>query len=250
MLKKFPLPDFVSEVASSLGIRWGIDCYSLPNKMVKNTLLVRTFSRENERRHEIGISEEVVKENIFDCAPRWMYSLCRFLLVERLGAVFGDTTQRTDPSVLIVWVSDPWVFDLMKLKLGDPAGNILSAVAKNLLDRYEEIKPMANTLAALDVMRWIAMRDRINEWPSFFVSLSTSAIFENGAWGREDNERNAQACVFYDFILRLDQLPTDPISARRRFNDASRVLFSILDCSHIPSLDVESGKWKFSRVRT
>lgn len=210
MSEKIPLPDLVYEIARELGIQWEIDCYSLPNKMVKNTLLVRTLSRENEKRHEIGISEEVVKENIFDCIPRWIYGLCRFLLAERLGAVFGDTTQKTDLSVLIVWVSDPWVFDLMKLELGNPAGNISLAVAKNLLDRYEEIKPTANTLAAFDVMRWIAMGDRINEWPSFSVSLSASAIFKNGAWEQEDNERNAQACVLYDFILRLDNYPRIP----------------------------------------
>lgn len=251
MSGKISLPDEIREIAEALEIQWPIECRPAPEQVL-NTLFVQTLSKKEEKHHEIILYDEILKESILNSMSVWMYALCRLSLAENFGTAIGNSTHKVgDPllSVPIIWISDVWVFDLMKSKMKNFAGTTSWTITENLLDKYKEIKPKPNTFATFDVLRWMAIVDRILGRTDNFSGRAVNMILESSSLDQDCGYNDVlRAHWLYKIIRHMDYLAPGPIFAYSQFEESARILFSLVNCSYIPSLDIKSGEWTFSNV--
>lgn len=256
MSKKIVVPAEILQYAKRLNIQWSIECQLLPAEKINNTLLVETFSNGKEKRHIIRTATESVLARLEQNIVPWTYAMGRFALSEKFGVVFGDSTyEGIDRRIaaMLIWISDVWVFDLMKSKTEEITQNVCVAIARILLKKYKKIKGIFyGTLAAFDLLRWMAMTDRVLGQFDYFALKGFEVISQvdqsEQPCQSEAISRIAQFACFCGFIRDLDHLLPCPILASSQFDDASRDLSAAMNCPYVPSLDIKSGEWKFKSI--
>lgn len=255
MAKKIVVPEEILRLAKPLEIQWPIECQLLPAEKIDNTLLVETFSNGNEKKHNIRI-EKAMSARLEQSIAPWMYAMGRFALSEKLGFIFGNSTYKgidRRMAMMLIWISDVWVFDLMKSKTEEITQNILVAMARTLPKKYKKIRNVSlDSFAAFELLRWMATTDRVLGQLDCFTSKGFEAIAHadqsEHPYQSEIILKIAQIAYFCHFIRNLNPLNTMSILASSQFENTVCELFAIMNCPYIPSLNIISGEWKFESI--